>query len=69
MNNHATCFKIQIFKKVNGFIFSAALQAIGGSLTFKRLAVDDSAMYQCVAYNELNNIYQSAYMGVRGIVR
>ncbi|XP_028410833.1 contactin-4-like [Dendronephthya gigantea] len=36
-----------------------------GTITFPRLEKNDTAMYQCVADNGVNNIYQTAYLDVQ----
>ncbi|CAB4037101.1 contactin-2 [Paramuricea clavata] len=44
---------------------SATRKIDGGTLAFSNLAKTDTGMYQCVADNGLDNIYQSAHLDVQ----
>ena len=48
-------------------VFSERYEINGGRISFSRVILEDSGMYQCVAENGFGSIYQTVSLRVRGI--
>ena len=57
---------MQTYKMLIFLLFSETHVIDKGTITFPNLTKADTAMYECVADNGVNNIYQTAYLDVQG---